>query len=1143
MIVLGLAATWPRLTAIGATRMLLPWAGAEWPKRTELADATPRAPHPLGTALPLRAALVRSDRAPEATRVAAVYRVLTAGRPGPERRVLLTAQSAQAAGVDAAGSPASGTLFERLIEPAGLAPPAAQRAGAPAPTELQYWFETDDDRTPPRTLALVEPPAVLHAAATVTLPPYAGALLGESAGSGPQHLDLGAGADDRAAPAPILVGSQVVLTLEFNKPLAAPTNLDPKADDSAFQWLATTLGPDAPWLFSRPTPPTPPAPPAAGAAAPETDPLAGLTPGATLSADGRTWTLRWRHWDSVRLVVRPTDEHAIPAADEAVFRLDVLKDNPPTATVTLPTEDKSVLPTASVELTAEGRDDVGLTWVALERQLARKPSGSEGAPTEAEGPRTEILRQEASAAAPADAAGSPTTSGGGGGGIKRLLASTTLDLSTIEGLKPGDELWITALAADAFELDGRRHEPVRSGVRRLKILSRQELVEQIWSELSALRRTAIKIDQDQAETAKLNPQPGPAGEEAARRVERAQAGLTERLSRQTGTLDRLKQRARENALADPALDKVLEDARSTLQRAGEKSARASQDLGQAAQKQGADKAPPDAGRDELRAAADEQKGVRDELSDLIDMLDQGEDSFASKRSLERVLQQQKDLEARTQEAGRTTAGKRPDQLSPQQRQELDRLAQEQDAAAKDLRDAVRKMQERAQKLSKTDPAGAQAMEQAARQSQRDQTPERMEQAAQQARQNQTSQAQEQQARAVQSLEQMLGQLQQGQKNRDEVLRRYLASLIESIRALAERQRAEIAALNAAVADGGGARVSARETPMAALHQSTLGVLEEAGSGPREAAPVSERLEAAADAMAAAIPDLRASTPDAALRHETDALDHLTRALEIAQKADEDAADRQADQKREDLRKRYLDAYAQQVSLRDAAQDLAGQEAGRRTRAAARLVAQDQTTLRDAVAKIREETRELAEVKVFDFAHTRLDGLMQSAADRLAEGAPDAQAVAAQTSAARLLKSLADALDKSGKKPDEPFRKGENGGGGGGGGSQQQPLVPAAAEVTLLKLMQQEALDLTRAAADAPAPDPAAIDAAGKLQRDLADQGRALLKKLEKKSGGAVPGATPKGKPSDKPDEPDDADKPDPVKPDPDKPTPPAGGDQ
>lgn len=1095
----GLTVTWPQHSRIGLSRMLLPWSSAQWPKHTEIADATRVEHHPIGAALEFRAALVKSDRDAEKTNIAVHYRVITGGSAGNARKALLSAQPRSVAVPGADGATINGTLFERLIEPTGLTSGnAATRAEvAAAKTELEYWFESDDDATTPKRILLIDPPAVVRASANITLPEYAATMLGTATSGGTQKVDLGPGSDDRAAPAPILAGSQVSIALEFNKPLALPASLDSQSPEVA-RWIQSALGPEAMLLFTKP------------AAGPGAD--------AKLAVDGRTWTLSWRHWESVRLIVKPTDEYQITAAEDAAYRFDALKDNPPTASVMMPAEDKSVLPTAIVEITGEARDDVALEWVALERQLARKTAGSESGTPEGAAERVEFARARATdqpTEPGADATAAPVASLS----VKRLVSSHALNLSTIPELKAGDELWITAIAMDAFNLEGQRHEPVRSTVRKLKILSRDQLVEQIWNDLSTMRRTAIKVDQDQQDVAKVAPPPGPAGEELSARAERAQAGLTERLARQNQQIARLQQRVKENGLTDQNVQDVLKQASESLTQAGQHSTSASQNLGDAAKQQSQEGAKEKAGEPQLEKAKDEQRQVRDELARLIDMLDQGEDSFASKRSLERLLEQQQQLRERTGNAGRETAGKSGEQITPEQQQELDKIAQEQKALAEQLRDQVRKMQERESKVREKDAAAAEAMAQAAAQSNRDQTPERMEEASKQAQKNQTSSAQQQQSEAIQSMQQMLQKMEQAQKNKDEVLKRALASLMDSIKGLIKVQEVSIDALQKA-APKGTADVAALERPMVLHHQNTLGVLEQATtSGAREIGPVADKIEHAAEEMAQAIPELRASHSDPALAHENAALDSLNEALALAEKLNNQAQEKASAQKRAELRTKYEEALKTQIQLRDSAHGLVGAEDNRRTRATARGLGEEQNTLKTVVDAIRDETKDLQGVKTFLYAHGRLDELMHAASESLVGGTANAAVLRNQTAAARVLKSLADALDDR-KPPDDPFRKQEGDGGGGqGGGGGEPPAVPEAAEIVLLRLMQIEALDLARAASDAGKPDADAGAEAAKLQREIATQGLELLKKIEEKSNPRTPGVKAPPEKDGKPEEP------------------------
>lgn len=1093
------AALEPGLTRIGASRVLWPFASAPWPKRTGVADITGVTVHPLGSALALRAAVNRSGGSIDDTRVAANYRTIVGGAAGPVRQVLLTSQdrvvrvdhSADPEGNGAAAS--AGYLFERLLEPSGLGAdsltrkPGAAGLRPPAEMTLEYWFETEDDRTEPARVLLVEPPTIVGASAVVQLPAYAASMIDRfpelaRAATADRRgaIDLGPGNDARAAAPPVLAGSRLTVDLHLNKPVPGlPAGTD--ADVNA--WIGRCVGPDFAGLMS-----------AAGDA-----PVA--RPTFAVLDDGATWRLSWTIESPLRLSVKVTDAHGITGAEEANYRFDAVSDNPPSVVVTTPTEDKSVLAGALVDLAAEARDDVGLSSIALERRLARKPAGSEGAPVEPVGERVEFARVAPAPVAPDAAGPSPDT--------RRLATTSTLDLSELE-LSPGDELWITALAADVYDLNGARHEPVRSAVRKLRIMSREELVRQVWGELSAVRRTAVKIDDDQKTIAASTAKPGA---DQARRNQRAQSGITERIARQSDEIKRLQDRVAENGLTDQGLRDVLREAQDTLARAGERSVQASDSLNKAEKAQSADRPSPSErdGQKEREQAAHEQEQVRDQLGRLIDMLDQGEDTYTAKRSLEQILQEQKDLQGRTEQAGRQTTGKQPDQLSPQEKQALGQIAADQRQAAEKLKDAIDKMLEREQKLQKHDPAAAQQMSQAAKRGQREQTAQKMEKAAQQVQQNNTNDAQQQQAQAIQSLEQMLKELDKTAQARDEVLRRYLASLIDSIRGLIAQQQARLDDFHAAVPDKA---FTGLDGPMARLHQATLGVLDEARNAPREAADALSLVDRAADAQSAAVVALRDNpvNQDEVGGQEQLSLDKLNEALAAAEKIDQAAQDRQNSRKRAELRQKYEEALKTQVSLRESSLGLVGAARNRRNAATARQLGGEQNDLRTSVDAIRAETAELREAGLFDYAHTRLNNLMQSAGDALAAGEATDAVVRDQAASARLLTSLIEAL-ADGKKDDRNFREREQEQ-GGGGGSGEQPLVPPAAELKLLRLMQIEAAERTRDIAEHPDANPAAVAAVTRLQRDLATQAKDLLDRVSKRPGAPKPGAAPK--PADAP---------------------------
>lgn len=1128
---------------IGARRVMTPWTRIDWPKRTGVADATGVRVHPVGTALALRAGLTKTDRAPAETRVWASFRLVAAtdadrassvlsgeesgggwggGRReiGSTQRLLLTHQNRPVDPLDAN----TGTLFERLVEPTNLAGSTASRrqpvaagvgaggGGQPRELVLEYWFETEDDRTETSRLLLVEPPQVVNATLSVTPPSYARSALalaapvtvtGSSpaalADESPREIDLGNGTDERASPGPLLGGSKMQLRVRLNKPLPMPEAATlPLEGDQAANWARATLGESFAEMLRTSTP--------------------GSVPRIEFAENGAAWLISWRLDQPARVMVRAVDEHQIESVEDAVYSFEVQKDEPPTASIVQPGEDRSVLATAIVDVLAEARDDVGLTSLRVERQQFRRPTGSAGAPVEP-------LDQPAEFAVAAPVLSDQTAPIPANEGAtdpaqaidrRRLEVTNTLDLSTLD-LRPGDELWITAIAKDAFELDGKRHEPVRSIARKLRIMSRQDLVEQVWAELAGLRRTAITLEEDQRQSQQ---ELATKGASEAAKTARSQAGLGERIARQEESIERAERQLEANQLDDEALKRLLEEARRSIRGA----AAASADAARAASKSGeehakaSDESKSASGseraeaaknaEDAAKAATEAQQQVREDLTNLAEMLDQGQDTWASKRAIERLIEEQKRLKERTAQAGAKAGGRSQEQLSPQEQGELRALANEQSATAEKVREAIEKMQERQEQMKRSDPAAAQGMQQAAQRARQEGVQDRMQQAAEQIQQNQTSNAQQQQQRATEALEQMLKDLEQSAQNKDQVLRRFLANLMDEIAGLIDAQKNEIQALIAAEASGDDRRTEALAAPMAALHQRTLGVLDEAANGPRQTQGIAKLIDRAARAQQNATTALR-DRPinlDEALDQEQASLKHLQEALSQAEETDEQAEEREEARARGELKKKYEQTLERQIVIKDATTPLVGAEANRRTRNSARLLGQDQEALRAQMQELASSTTDLKEAKVFEFAHQRLDTLMKNAAAALDAGAADAGVVSRQTSAVRILQSMIDSLDNRRKK-DKAFRENEqaSGGGGGQGGGQGNKGLPPAAELRLLRSLQDEAMRVTRelgerAGAQATAQE---VSEAAALQREIAEQARLLLQKVSQQGGPAI----------------------------------------
>lgn len=1033
----------PDLARVGAMRLIAPWSSAQWPKRTGIVDSTSVAVHPRGAALALRAAVTRSHKDLDTTYAAAQYRLLNAeGRTTtPLRTALLTHQRREIALPEGE----SGSLFERLIE-------------ADAAT-VEYRFVTDDDATEWKRIRVVDPPMVASAKAKITPPEYASALAATGSPlASIAETEMGPGVDERATAAPALAGSTVELTLTLNKPIPARPE-DP-------EWVRRTFG----------------------AALADEQP--------SLVADGAKWTLRWTLERSVRAPIALLDEHDIPSADEASYRFEALADREPSVAITDPPADLSLLPGATLNVTGEGRDEVALSAVWVEQQVARPlgartPSGPGGAVEPIADP-SEIVRVDA-------------------GAQRAARATVTLSLADLQ-VRPGDEVWLTAVATDALGAsiplgEAGARGPTRSATRKLRIISEAELIEEIRAELNAVRQTAIRIDAQQGEVMDQTAARG-----SDRRTRAGQSQIGERLTRQREALARLAERAERNGLSDARLGAMLESASGATGRAGEASQGASQTLEQAAAKakesdekeaneQGEQEDSRDAAAplDEAQAAqtAEEQRRVRDELATMIEALDAGQDGWVARRQIERLLREQNENREATRAAGAATAGLPSEALSPEQREALERVAEKQEELADQARKLAEDLPQRAEQVRKQDPAAAAGMEQAARSARNNQIAQKMDQAAQQARQNQTGDSTRSQQQAAQTLQQMLEELDKGERSRQEQLRRQLASLIASIEALVAAQTHELDRLDAALAPEAPQppALAGLDVPMIALNRNTAGTLDSAQGAGREVAPIARLLSRAVEAQGVAIGALRAAQGPAARQGEADSLARLREALIQARTLDEQQEQAQQDQQRAEIRRAYAALLERQITVRDQSAAFAGvEQPSRRDRAAIRALGEEQVSIREALATMARDSKELSDASVFEFAHRRLDTATGAAGDALRAGNIPPALPQQERAVKGLRDILASLADSSPKKKD--FNEGQAGGDSGGAGMPggKQALIPPLAQLRLLRAIQGDVAQDTRLAADTAAP-PEAIERIASDQKELANRAAALLDQL------------------------------------------------
>ncbi len=324
--VVGAIALNPADSRIAAVRAAAPWAGAQWPKRTGVLDATWIEQHPRGEPVSLKAALMHSNRSIENTDVTVRVRLLQDGQIVSRTR-LLSSWQRRKIGIRAHDT--TGELFEVLANTDG--------------DMLEYRFETLDDHTPWAQIALIERPSVVSATAEIRRPDYVIATSPNEEPNAIQH-DLGTGQDERASAPASLGGSAISLLLTLNKPLSIQPDVP--------GWISGTLG------------------------VPEES--------VRLSSESDTsWRIDFELSETTLFRVALTDELGVTAADTAVFRFPAEQDSPPAVVVTDPAFDDTALQQAVISLAANAQDDVALAslWSSAQRfePDGAEPSGRSGA--------------------------------------------------------------------------------------------------------------------------------------------------------------------------------------------------------------------------------------------------------------------------------------------------------------------------------------------------------------------------------------------------------------------------------------------------------------------------------------------------------------------------------------------------------------------------------------------------------------------------------------------------------------------------------------------------------------------------------------------------------------------------------------------
>lgn len=1035
--VLGMVAgAAPTATSTAAQRWLLPLGDAQWPYRQGIESLTDDTVRPVDGKVRLRAKVTRGYA--ERMKMTIAYRVVEwDGTAGDWQRVRVAEQRSSVVAGERG-------VFETLVDvPAPVA--RSLMSGEQQGATLEYRFEAGDFTTDTAELTLAARPEVVSVVATITPPAYAQGLLREQ--TVPMHEQ-----QDRIATASAYVGSRVELGVTFNKPIPA---------EAAQRVAAHALRPIDD--------------PAASAAPPRwqhTDTQfhiddAGDATGLTITLDG----IKAQAEMSFAL----TDAYGLSSTDsDRQYRLQVINDEAPVVVLLEPMVDESVLPTATVALQAMAEDDIAMQALLLEVVV---PDRANTGP-DAEQLATRVL----------DDTGLLST-----GRFGTLELQHTVDLGTL-GLIPGDEVLVTAVGQDIYELEGQRHTPARSATRRLRVITEQELAEQVRRVLRGVRDTAQSLERSQRILSQRNRDGSDPAETAAQQGE-----VTGRVAAQREQVDALRDRLERNGAQDlgplqdllEQADRLLEDAQDasgTAQDALQQAEESRQRGAQAQQQQSAAQQAGDTPEAQAQAqaaaqaqteqseqqqqAGEAQEQVQRDLSSLVAALDMGESIGEVESALADLRRDAQRVAEETQELLPRTIGQDREDLPQELQDQLDRNAADQRAIGERAEALLDQMRSTAQQIAEQGEqqgatpqqrAAAQTMQEAAAVGERQGLEENTQQAAEELEENQVAEAATRQQQAQSTLEQMLAEMGKQQQRQQEELRRLLQELAQKVQKLIDDQQAELARVQQ-VQPGG---LAALEPALVQLRRRAMLVEEEAMAS-AETGAAGAALGKAVASQARAVRAMRSNDAGGAEAEESQALAHLQEALALLNEAEQQQQQDQQRAERAALRQAYYDLAEKQEALRDAVgQHERDEPYGRRDWRQVNQLHADALrgdafdAVQDAVRTAAQALGEQAgEAMVYQSLHRRIDQAADLAHSRLRERRADALVVGEQTRVASMLRAMGDALDDAGNpdKFEREQQQQQQGGGEGGGQGEPPPLVPDLAEIKLLREVQ---IDLRR----------------------------------------------------------------------------------
>ncbi len=474
--------------------------------------------------------------------------------------------------------------------------------------------------------------------------------------------------------------------------------------------------------------------------------------------------------------------------------------------------------------------------------------------------------------------------------------------------------------------------------------------------------------------------------------------------------------------------------------------------------------PASAPKQSLAEAERNQKAIVDELEKMRDGLSQFDTIQTAGKEAKALLQKQEQAMKQAAEAAAKPdlAGKAPDALSPEQKAELGNQANRQNEISRDLQALETKMDEVAKKLDANDPLAASALREAAQKSREKATAAKMGEAADQLDKNQMGQAQAGQAQARRDLKDLVDAIQ---NRRERELSRLVAELKNAeaeLRKSRDRQAANLKKTRQAQANPDAQKRAEDLKKLAKEQQQIQDDLKKqiAKLSKLNAEAGAKAGQKAAESMAKAQANMEQEQGDGgeeAEKEEEEALKDLKQAEQevaaVRKEAEEQLAMEQIAKMGDALKSigERQDKMAEETDRYEKAKADAGGKLSLAQRSGIRELGRVQAGLKDEATELTERLGEGA--PVFTLGLKKVGQSMEDSARRLQSLQTDAETTRVQKLASGRLKQLNDSL-----KPDRPKNGGQQDqqqGNGGGSSPSGGDGIPAAAQIKMLKSLQQE----------------------------------------------------------------------------------------